>query len=153
MASDKLRSVNSDKGEELEVDMSPMIDMVFLLLIFFIVVSSQVIVKQDPNVKTTIAKNSVKPDDKHGRIVVNIYVNDSGETKWSREDKTILDDESAVKEYVNEARLQLASTPHQPKLHLRVSQDVEFKESQKVIRAASDSMVNQVVFASYPRKK
>ena len=52
-------SVSSRKslfpGRSLQVDMSPMIDLVFLLLIFFMVSSTMITYRQDPNVKIPVA--------------------------------------------------------------------------------------------------
>lgn len=62
--------------EEIAIDMSPMIDMVFLLLIFFIVASA--VVKVDP-VKIDIpnAVYAKVPEDETGRY--KITVNEAGE--------------------------------------------------------------------------
>ena len=48
----------ADDGDELAIDMSPMIDMVFLLLIFFLVNATMIIVKQDAAVKPPVARSS-----------------------------------------------------------------------------------------------
>jgi len=160
MASDKLKAVNADEGEELQVDMSPMIDLVFLLLIFFIVVSNQVVVKQDSRVKPVVADRSKKVEDKHGRIVINILNNtgpnadDSqpGGVIWTDEAKKHLIDEAAVTEHVRKLKEQFKAKNFEPKLHLRASQEVEFKEVRKVVRAAAAGGVDQVIFASFPRK-
>jgi biopolymer transport protein ExbD len=72
MSSKKLRNTQAGEGEELKVDMSPMIDMVFLLLIFFIVNASIVIVKMDKKVKIPIAVNAKKQESKKGRIVITV---------------------------------------------------------------------------------
>ena len=45
MASSKLQSAMEHQGDDAKMDMSPMIDMVFLLLIFFMVASRMVTVK------------------------------------------------------------------------------------------------------------
>jgi biopolymer transport protein ExbD len=58
MASSKLRGASAGHDEEAKLDMSPMIDMVFLLLIFFIVNATAIIVKTDPKVLPPVAKNS-----------------------------------------------------------------------------------------------
>ena len=47
MASSKLQSAMEEQGDDARMDMSPMIDMVFLLLIFFMVASRMVTVKVD----------------------------------------------------------------------------------------------------------
>ena len=59
MATDRLRAVNKDDGEPAEMDMSPMIDMVFLLLLFFLVVSNPKTIKIDPNLTPSVAELSL----------------------------------------------------------------------------------------------
>ena len=73
MASSKLRRAATGQEDEAKVDMSPMIDMVFLLLIFFIVNASAIIVKTDPDVLPPVAKNSKAQEDGCGRIVINVH--------------------------------------------------------------------------------
>lgn len=59
-----------DLGEDLELDMGPMIDMVFLLLIFFIVASQ--IVDEKPKVDIPVAAYSKVPDDTTGRLMISV---------------------------------------------------------------------------------
>ncbi|MDB4620262.1 biopolymer transporter ExbD, partial [Akkermansiaceae bacterium] len=61
MASNRLRAVNAGDDEEGKMDMSPMIDMVFLLLLFFLVVSNPKTIKIDPNVNPVIASAAQTP--------------------------------------------------------------------------------------------
>ncbi len=56
-----------------EVDMSPMIDCCFLLLIFFVVNATAITVSKDPNVKMPSAVASSDLKDAKGCIVVNIF--------------------------------------------------------------------------------
>ena len=59
-----------DLGEDLELNMSPMIDMVFLLLIFFIVASQ--IIDEKPKVKIPAAAYAKVPDDTTGRLMITV---------------------------------------------------------------------------------
>ena len=59
MASEKLKEAMEAQGDDAKMDMSPMIDMVFLLLIFFMVASTLIINKLDPNVKPSVAKKQL----------------------------------------------------------------------------------------------
>ena len=59
MASDKLRSANAASEEQDKMDMSPMIDMVFLLLLFFLVVSNPKTIKIDPRLEPPVALNAL----------------------------------------------------------------------------------------------
>ena len=83
MSSTKLRSTQQQQEDDTQVDMSPMIDMVFLLLIFFIVNATLIIVEMDKRVQVPIARYSEKQNDKMGRIVVNVYSDDhAGEGRF-----------------------------------------------------------------------
>ena len=72
MASSKLQSAMEEQGDDARMDMSPMIDMVFLLLIFFMVASRMVTVKVDDKIKPPVADESIRPDNVKGRIIFNI---------------------------------------------------------------------------------
>ncbi len=50
MASEKLKALRLDEGDAMPMDMSSMIDLVFLLLIFFMVSSHLIIVQIDKRV-------------------------------------------------------------------------------------------------------
>ena len=62
---------DKEAGEDIEMDMSPMIDMVFLLLIFFIVASQ--IIDKKPQVLVPEAAAATKPtDDAENRLMISI---------------------------------------------------------------------------------
>ncbi|SHI73803.1 biopolymer transport protein ExbD [Rubritalea squalenifaciens DSM 18772] len=152
MASNRLRALNAKPDEELKMDMSPMIDMVFLLLIFFIVVSSPMIVEQDSAVKPPVAYNAKKAEEKHGRIVVNVREDGTfTPEKFVKADKTpnILADDDAIKEYVKEARERIEAQGHKARLHLRGDNRALFKYSRQVIKAAAEAGVNHVIFSTF----
>lgn len=153
MASNKLRSLNGQPDEELKMDMSPMIDMVFLLLIFFIVVSTPKVVKMDAEVKPSVAYNAKDPEVKHGRIVVNV-----------REDGTIypidfnkgeLLTEEDIRNYVRSEKdaYDGQGLEQEARLHLRGDKNAVFKHSRKVIKAAAMVGVNSVIFSAYNFEK
>ena len=146
MASKKLHRAAAGSNDELQVDMSPMIDMVFLLLIFFIVASTVIVVKQDPEVKPPVAKYSKKAKDGKGRIVINV-----------RQDGTFLaetatltfDDSEDIQKYVKERKAIEEGKGLVPVIHLRGDQGVPFKYVRKVIRAAAIAGVDNGIFSVY----
>jgi biopolymer transport protein ExbD len=146
MASKRLRALNAQEGDEAKMDMSPMIDMVFLLLVFFIVVSTPMVVQLDPQVKPSVAYNAKAPDDKRGRIVVN--VRKDGSIYPVDFDAGELEEESDIVKYVREQKLDYGDE-YKVKLHLRGDKESVFKYSRKVIRAASKAGVSDVIFAAY----
>lgn len=125
--------------------MSPMIDMVFLLLIFFIVNATAIIVQTDPKVKPPIAANSQRQVDGQGRIVVNIH--EDGTMRSERLE--ILEDEEAVYSLVRTQSEAIKLLGVTPKLHLRGDKETVFRYSRTVIRAAARAGVDQVVFAVF----
>lgn len=133
------------EDEEAKIDMSPMIDMVFLLLIFFIVNATAIIVKTDPEVIPPIAKNSKRQEDGRGRIVINVRENGT----FTDEQFVILPDKQAIFEVVKKAKEQIDSEGLKPKLHLRGDQNAMFKYSRTAIGAAAEAGVSEVVFAVY----
>lgn len=135
--------------EELKIDMSPMIDMVFLLLIFFIVNATAIIVQTDPKVKPPIAKNSDRQKDGRGRIVINVRPDGT----FTNEQFVILPDKQAITEVVKKQKLEIETEGLLPKLHLRGDQNTMFKYSRTAISAAADAGVTQVVFAVYETHK
>ena len=146
MASKKLHRAAAGSDDELQVDMSPMIDMVFLLLIFFIVASTVIVVKQDPEVEPPVAKYSKKAKDGKVRIVINV-----------RQDGTFLaetatltfDDSEDIQKYVKERKAIEEGKGLIPIIHLRGDQGVPFKYVRKVIRAAAIAGVDNVIFSVY----
>lgn len=156
MASNKLRALNAKEEKEAEMDMSPMIDMVFLLLIFFIVVSTPLVVKVDPEVKPAVAFNSVKPDDKNGRIVLNIRgEKDYRKSSFKEEDGGKMETEDEIAEYVEAEykRIKKMNSEYTPKLHLRGDKEALFEYSQTAIAGAARAGVNQIIFSVYPFSK
>ncbi|MFU8893400.1 MAG: ExbD/TolR family protein [Luteolibacter sp.] len=149
----KLRETTSVEDDELNVDMSPMIDMVFLLLIFFIVNATAIIVKTDPEVTPPVADQAKAQEDGRGRIVVNVYTDENGSPRFTAEDfYVILENEDAIREYVQKAKEVIDLQGLVPKLHLRGDKDTVFRHSRTAIRAAAAAQVDQVVFAVYVRQ-
>ena len=150
MASSKLRDSRSVEDIEAKVDMSPMIDMVFLLLIFFIVNATAIIVQTDPEVLPPVAANSLRQADGRGRIVINVRQ----DGKFTAENfNVILANDTDIFDLVKTEKEKIDALGLVPKLHLRGDQDAVFKYSREAIRAAAAAGVDQVVFAVYQTHK
>jgi len=150
MASKKLRSAAAPDEDELKVDMSPMIDMVFLLLIFFIVASTVIVVKQDPKVNPPVGKNSQKAKDGKGRIVINIREDGSFFDEIA---KTQFNESEDIVEYVKAQKAIQEGKGLTPVIHLRADKGVSFKYVRTVIRASAAAGVDNVVFSVFGFEK
>ena len=146
MASRRLQNFNSAADDDQAVDLSPMIDMVFLLLIFFLVNANMIVVQMDAKVEVPIAKNSRKQEDKNGRIVINIYKegtfkNASGSINF--------DSEEELTDYILKEKEKADGFGYSPVLHLRGDRKAVFRHSRKVIHSSAAAGVDDVKFATY----
>ncbi len=144
MASKKLRALAAGEQEALKMDMSPMIDMVFLLLIFFMVTSRLIVIRQDRSVQPSVALEAKPLAEARGRIVINLLQNGTI--------KDINGKVITVTEVENLCRTrkeqnQIAGL--QTKLHLRADRRTDMREVKKVVNAAAQAGVADVVFATY----
>ncbi len=127
-------------GPGLKADLSPMIDLVFLLLIFFMVAANIITFPKDPNVIIPVASDSKVPELVEGRVVVNIYM-----------DGTIKDVGGTVLS-LDELEMRMAQTKVKnpnTRLHLRAHKDVPYKHIQDVSRASAAGGVPTVIFSTY----
>lgn len=134
--------------EEAKMDSSSMIDMVFQLILFFMV-SSRLLTNQiDPRVEIPVAENAKPPEQSAGRIVVHIY--DDG--TFSKDNKEPLPDMSAITDYVM-ARKEKVEAGVVPKILLRGDKRSVVKYSKQVVKAAGDAGVNTIIFSAFPTAK
>ncbi len=145
MASEKLRNLQSAEGEDIPMDMSSMIDLVFLLLIFFMVSSHLIIVTIDKRVKPPTAKNAQVAKNATGRVVVNVLE----DGRVFGQDKFELPTIESISVYVENARLRNAESNLKTRLHLRADKNVETRLIKRVIKAAGEAGVNDVIFGSF----
>ena len=144
MASKRLRALAKGENEPLKTDMSPMIDMVFLLLIFFMVTSRLIVIRQDKSVEPSVALESKPLAEARGRIVINLL-----------ENGTILDINGNV---IDLAEVEnLCRTRNEvnmkdgikTKLHIRADRRSDMLDVKKVVTAGANAGVIDVVFATY----
>ena len=154
MASRKLQGVLEQADEDAKMDMSPMIDMVFLLLIFFMIASRMVTVRVDPEIKPPVADQSVKPKSVKGRIVFNIYAKGAGgESKYTTSDgsKTVTLEE--ITQRVEKFADSMETSGTEASLLLRAHKDAEVSDIKKVAKAAAEGGINKVIFGAFKTAK
>ncbi len=144
MASKRLRALAAGEQEQPKMDMSPMIDMVFLLLIFFMVTSRLIVIRQDKSVQPSVALESKPLAEARGRIVINLLQN--GTIKdISGKVITLTDVENLCR--TRKEQNQVAGL--QTKLHLRADRRTDMREVKKVVTAGANAGVADVVFATF----
>ncbi len=135
--------------EDLEMDMSPMIDLTFLLLVFFMVSSHLISVQIDRRVKAPTAKNAQVAKDASGRVVVNILADG---TVWGS-DKIELTSSESITAYIDAARVANEQKTIPTRLNLRADKEVDTRIIKKVVQAAAEAGVVEVIFGSYSVEK
>ena len=121
-----------------------MIDLVFLLLIFFMVTANMITYPKDPRVVIPVASDSKVPTLVEGRVVLNVY--DDGTVK-DIEGNTL-----SLPEVTQKISQVKAGNPN-ARLHLRAHKDVPYKHIQDVSRASAEGGVATVIFSTYQTSK
>ena len=136
---------------EANVDMTPMIDCVFQLLIFFMVCATMSKVDQTPEVVLPIAPKAAVPENPVGRGVVNIVPLGTpvGEGATSEDKPFIIygqvTDEPGLVTAITERR----KTEPNLRVYMRVDKNAEFKIVKRAIRACANAGVFDIIFGAF----
>lgn len=133
--------------EDPTMDNSSMIDMVFQLLLFFMVSSRMVLNTIDPAIEIPVAPNAKPPEVHAGRIVIHVY-EDGGFGGKNRKEEP-LDTLTQITAYVEEKKTVMEAGVT-PKILLRGDKNSLVKYSKQVVQAAGDAGVNSIIFSAYP---
>ncbi len=127
--------------EETSFQMAPMIDMVFLLLVFFMC-ASHLAQQQNIELEIPTAQKAVVPKERPDRWVVNILKDGS-----IYEGQNLLPDKNVdlIKKHV-EARL--AENP-ELKVYLRADKEAPHKEVKRVMNAMAEAGISDFIFGVY----
>ena len=136
------KAKKSREGTEVNMDMTPMIDVVFLMIIFFMIVSDMS--QQDlADIVLPVADQSVEDETEEGRMIINIYPN--GDIEIKRRRYGTLDDPVAVGALRAYLSAEVARGKKEPdtgfserSLLVRADKVTKFKEVQKVMRICGE---------------
>ena len=129
---------------EAKVDLSPMIDLVFLLLIFFMVASTAITYKKDKRVNIPVALDSEMPKDVGNRFILNVL-----------KDGSLFDengDSMTLEKITAHMREKVAVIPHY-RLHVRADAGVAHEKVREVIDASAKGGVADAIFSTYNREQ
>ena len=138
--------------EEARVELVPLIDCVFLLLIFFMCAATMSRVDTPTSVRLPVASNAAKQVDPSRRGTVNILPpgSPSPTGELATEDRPFL----VFGQLVNDEGLQRVMTEHlkeEPamRLYLRADKHVRFAVVRRAMAACAAAGVSDVIFASF----
>ena len=128
------------EGSELKADLSPMIDLVFLLLIFFMVTANMISYKKDKRVVVPVASDAKVPELIEGRVVLNVL-----------QDGSVVDTEERVLSLSEVTQIMSNAKAKNPKarLHLRADARVPYKHIKEASRASAAGGVPTVIFSTH----
>ena len=126
------------EDDEAKFEMAPMIDMVFLLLVFFMCASHLSTVQSVP-LEIPTATKAVVPKERPDRYVVNITKDG---TLYGGNAKMTLDELKAAVKQQKEATTEL-------RLYLRADQKTAHKHVKKVMNAMSELGVDDFIFGAF----
>ena len=136
------KAKKSREGTAVEMDMTPMIDVVFLMIIFFMIVSDMS--QQDlAELQLPVAERAVDDKTEPGRMIVNVLKD--GKLEIKRQPYNSLDDpnaESALRSYLLTEVVKGEREPDtgfsERSLLVRADKLTEFKEVQKIMRICGE---------------
>ena len=128
-----------DIGDDLELDMSPMIDMVFLLLIFFIVASQ--VIDDKPDVAIPPAAFAKVPEDTTGRLMISVTKDEKYFIGADPEAKTI----DQLKERIE---LEINADP-ELRILIRADGDTKYKANEKVTIACAEVGAQDLIYSVF----
>ncbi len=127
-------------NEDIEIDMSPMIDMVFLLLIFFIVAST--VIDEKIPIKVPTAVHAKVPEQKMVDRLV-IAVNEKEEIYMGIGGKSLTLDELRDRVRVEVER------DENLKVQIRSGGMVKYEMNEKIMKALGDAGAHDLIYAAY----
>lgn len=133
--------IKSDLGEDVAIDMSPMIDMVFLLLIFFLVAASVVKVEKVP-VEIPLAVYAKVPENTTGRF--EISVTKEGAVFVGGNKPVSLDE---LKELL---KPELEANP-ELKIMIRADGRLKYSANEKIMAACAEVGANDLIFNAFEK--
>ena len=147
----KLAAASAAEEDDAKMDMSPMIDMVFLLLIFFMIASTILEIKQAQDVKPPIASNAQVGKIYKGRVVVNVYEDGAFYDMTGRQDGGKELREADITQLCADEKKINDERGVKTKLHLRADQAAPILAVKKATKAAADGGVIDVIFSSFQK--
>lgn len=127
------------QDEEIEINMSPMIDMVFLLLIFFLV-SAKIVDTKVP-VKLPSAVYAKAPEDTTGRIEISVQKNGN---------MFVAKHPVSLAEFKGILSSELKQNPNL-QVQIRADGRVKYKIDEKIMEACADVGANDLIFSAYEK--
>jgi biopolymer transport protein ExbD len=124
--------------EDIEIDMSPMIDMVFLLLIFFIVASQ--VIDEKPDVNVPAATHATIAKDTTGRLMITV----TKDERYFLASKQMRD----LEELQSDLAVAFEADPNL-RILIRSDGETKYKVNEKVITICGEVGATDLIYSAF----
>ncbi len=126
-----------------EFQIAPMIDILLVLLVFFMSISSTEVLQSNKDVKLPIAKEAKEAKDNPGQVIINVtYASINNSTAIEVDQKTF----QSPGELVGLLKNKVASNPL-VRVLIRADKDVKYEFTRQLLEAIGASGVGNVTFS------
>lgn len=130
--------------EELEFQIAPMIDVLLVVLVFFIMITSASVLQGDPNIKLPVASDASKPEKSRAEAVLNLHWETASKSGYVTMDSLRYD-----KLDVLSKKLEAASTGKKNfRVVIRADRTLPALFVQRVLASCADAGVSDTVFTA-----
>ena len=134
-----MKKLSRRHQEPEDFQMAPMIDMVFLLLVFFMTVASVAKSQRQIELELPESEESIVPEDASGRGILSVDA--EGDYFIGDQPHTIESIRTAIR-----ARIQSDPTTQ---VQVRADQATEYAAVQRLLKAAAEAGAYEIIYATY----
>ncbi len=130
--------------EELEFQIAPMIDVLLVVLVFFIMITSASVLQGDPDIKLPVASNAAKPEKSRAEAVLNLHWKPEAKAGWVVMDSVRYDKLEGLT-----SKLKIAEANQKDfRVLIRADQTLPSVYVQRVLEACAEAGISNTVFTA-----
>jgi biopolymer transport protein ExbD len=142
-----MRARKHGADEELEFQIAPMIDVLLVVLVFFIMITSASVLQGDPDIQLPVASNASKPEKSRAEAVLNLHWKPEAKAGWVVMDAVRFDKLDALT-----AKLKgPAASQKNFRVLIRADRTLPAVYVQRVLEACANAGISDTVFTALNR--
>lgn len=131
---------------EPEFQIAPMIDVLLVLLIFFMSIASTAVSRYDPSIKLPVAPEAAKKDDSEGELVFNIAWDAARQSAVTSFEENVVDPDKLVATLAARKKAEPDA-----RVLIRCDDDCPVRYVSAVVQTAAAAGIDDVTFATLAR--